>query len=116
MQLNPPVPTTWQEFIWLTVAAILGYSATHLSALFRKRLTDAETKKTEAETRSIDIETMIQSGGFMVDLMKASAQATLDAERLRKEKEFWQAKAEALQNEKHLLEIQLDEQIRIGRE
>lgn len=116
MQPNAiPTPHTWQEFIWLSLAAILGYSATWLPALFRRTQTKADVEKTQAETRQIDLNTTIHAGDMMIDLMKLSAQATLDVERLRREKEFWQAKAETETLARELAERQLDDQIRIGK-
>lgn len=100
MLQSSPVPHTWAEFAWLSIAAILGYLATHLPSLFRSKQSKAEEAKTLAESRRIDVQANIESGQMWMDLLKLSAQATLDAERLRREKEFWQGKAERLEEKK----------------
>jgi len=115
MQNATPTPHSWQEFIYLGLVAVLGYGASFIPALFRKKQSEAETDKTRAETRSIDLQTTLHAGDMMLDLIKSAAQATLDVERLRKEKEFWQARAETLIAEKKIIELELDEQIRIGK-
>src|SRR6476469_4015224 len=93
MQPDTASPHSWQEFIWLTVVGLLGYGSSYLPALFRKKQTDAETARTQAETRQIDLNTTLHAGDMMLDLIKASGVAALDAERLRKEKEYWQSRA-----------------------
>jgi hypothetical protein len=50
----------------------------------------------------------------MVELMKVSAQATLDVERARNRADFLQSRLEQVEAERDLLQIQLDEKIQIG--
>ncbi len=114
MQNSSTIPHSWQEFVWLTVAAILGYGATHLPSIFRKKQNQADVEKTRAETRGIDAETVIHSGEFMIELMKVSAQATLDVERLRNRADFLQSRLEQVEAERDLLQIQVDRHVSIG--
>ena len=110
-----PIPHSWQEIIWLFLAAFLGYGGTYLPSLFRRRQSKAESEKTKAETRSIDLNTTLHAGDMLLKWMEKFAKASNDIDQLRKRAEFWQARAEALQAEKDLLETQLDGKIRIGK-
>lgn len=123
MESTTPIPHSLAEFAWLALAAGLGYLAKQLPSLFRKRQSVAEAAKTEAETRQIDAKSEIDTGHMWMDLLKLSAQATLEAERLRNEKDFQFARAERLANElkiaetaRELAERQLDRRlIRLGK-
>jgi len=115
MQETPPIPHTWQGWAQMVVAALLGYGATYLPSLIRKKQSDAETEKTKAETRQIDLNTTIHAGDVMLGLIKEIATSTGTIETLRKERDFQFERAEALKVEKELLEKQLDEVIRIGK-
>lgn len=115
MESTPPIPHTLAEFAWIALAAGLGYLAKQLPSLFRKRQSIAEAAKTQAEARQIDAKSDIDSGHMWMDLLKLSAVATLEAERMRKEKDFQFERAEALKAERDLLQIQLDDIIRVGK-
>lgn len=105
MQSSPPIPHTWQEFIWLSLAAILASGGTWLFPKLRRKQTEADIHKTDAEARQIDLSSMTQGGDFMLGLMKQAAIAMADVERLRVQKEFWQAKAEAEAEENDKLQM-----------
>lgn len=115
MESTPPIPHTLAEFAWIALAAGLGFLAKQLPSLFRKRQSIAEAAKTQAEARQIDTKANIDSGHMWMDLLKLSAQATLEAERMRREKDFQFERAEVLKIEKELIEKQLDDIIRVGK-
>lgn len=115
MQQTAQPPHSWTDLVYLAVAAILGYGATYLPSLLRKKQSDAETKKTEAETRSIDLNTTIHAGDVMLGLIKEIAISTSTIEQLRKEKEFQFGRAEAEKSRADLAELELDRVIRIGK-
>lgn len=100
MQSSPPIPHTWQEFIWLSLAAILASGGTWLFPKLRRKQSQADIHKTDAETRQIDLSAATNAGDLMLQLMKQAAQAMADVERLRAQKEFWQARAEAVITER----------------
>lgn len=114
MQNASTIPHTWREFIWLSIAALLASGGTYLTTWFRRGQSKAETRKTEAEARSIDLSTTLHAGDMLLELMKQAAIAAASVENLRTQKEFWEQRARALEAEKALLEKQLDGQIRIG--
>lgn len=121
-QSAPPIPHSLAEFAWIALAAGLGYLAKQLPSLFRKRQSVAEDAKTQAEARQIDAKSEIDNGHMWMDLLKLSATATLEAERMRKEKDFQFERAERLTNElkiaetaRELAELELDRHIRIGK-
>jgi hypothetical protein len=115
MQQATPTPHSWADLIYLALAAILGYGATYLPSLLRKRQSDAETEKTKAETRQIDLNTTIHAGDVMLGLIREIATSTSTIETLRKERDFQFDRAEVLKIEKGLLEKQLDDIIRVGK-
>ena len=121
-QSTPPYPRTLAEFAWIALAVFVTYFFKHLPALFRRQ-TPAESNKTQAEARQINVHSQIEEGTMMIELIKVSAQAALDADRLRKEKEFQQARADGLQEKlriaesaRDLAEQELDRHIRIGKQ
>lgn len=114
MQQATPTPHTWQDFIWYSLVAVLAGSGTWLASRLRKKQSDAETKKTEAETRSIDLNTTIHAGDVMLGLIKEIAVSTATIETLRRERDFQFERAEKLKTECALLESQLDKKIQIG--
>lgn len=115
MQESTAIPHSWQELIRLAAAIVLTYGSTYLPALFKRKQSEADVHKTEAETRQIDLSTTLHAGDMLLKLMEQVAKATSDAERLRAKAEFWQAKAEAETLARELAERQLDERIRIGK-
>jgi hypothetical protein len=116
MSDGTPFPHTWAEWIRLLIAAFLGFSTTLLPALFRRKQSAAETEKTKAETQHIQLTDEIAKGELLLKLMQAGAQAVDDVARLRKERDFWEGKAEAERSRADLAEHELDRIIRIGRE
>lgn len=115
MQNPLTVPRSWLDLLWYLLVAIFASSGTWVVTWFRRKQSEAETEKTRAETRSIEVDTSIQTSNFMNDLAKAAAQATLDVARLRVQMEFQRARADRLEAERDLLQFQLDEHIRIGK-
>lgn len=116
MQNAPSIPHTWREFIWLSIVAILASGGTYLTTWFRRGQSKAETQKIEAEARSIDLNTTLHAGDMLLELMKQAATASANVENLRTQKEFWEQRAKGLEAEKAILERQLDDQIRIGKD
>lgn len=116
MQDTPRIPHTWQEFVYFAIVAVIAGGGTWLATWFRKDQSKADTEKTRAETRSIDLASTMHAGDMVIDLIKLAAQAQVDVEQLRREKEFQFNRAETLKAERDLLQYQLDsERIRIGK-
>jgi hypothetical protein len=107
-------PHSWLELVYLIAVAILASGSTYLFPKLKRKQTEADIHKIDAETRQIDLSSMSSGGDLMLGLMKQAAIAMADVERLRAQKEFWQAKAEASETECELLRLQLDKRIRIG--
>jgi hypothetical protein len=122
LQDAPPIPHTWQEWTRVFVAALLGYGATYLPALLRRKQTNAEientaagTRRTEAETRNLDLQTNIQAGNIVLELIREIATVTLRVERLQVEVNHWKRKAESEAAAREILERQLDPIISLGK-
>ena len=111
---TPTIPHTLLEFIYYALVALIAGGGTWLFPRLKRKQTEAEVHKTDAEARQIDLSSMNSGGDFMLALMKQAAIAMADVERLRAQKEFWQSKAEAEESERKLLQIQLDKRISIG--
>ena len=109
------IPHDWQDWLRLLVGGLLGYGATYLPSLLRRKQTAAEIERTKAETRQIDLSTTIQAGDVLLGLIDKVAVTTANVERMKLERDFWQNKAEALDAENKLIARQLDELIRIGK-
>ena len=107
-ETTAPIPHSWREFIWLSLGLILASGGSYLAAWFKRKQPEAETEKTRAETRSIDLNTTMHAGDMLLKLMEQVAIATANVEQLQKEKEFQRTRAELLQR-------QLDEYIKIGK-
>lgn len=99
MQNANPIPHTLAEWASFLLVAILGYGASFLPSLFKKKQTDAEIERTKAETRRIDLDSTLSTGDMVRELIISSAQAAIDVERLRRERDFWQGKAQRLEQE-----------------
>jgi len=109
MQQNSfPFPHSLAELVWLAIVAFLTWAGTQFIPRIKKKQTEAETAKTHAETRSIDLHDTLLAGDMLRQLMVSSAQAMLDVERLRKERDAQQARADRLEIELRMYELQMD--------
>lgn len=97
---NPTIPHSLLEFIYFALVALVASGSTYLFPKLKRRQTEADIHKTDAETRQIDLSSMSSGGDFMLGLMKQAAIAMADVERLRVQKDFWQAKVEAEEAER----------------
>lgn len=115
MQETATIPHTVWEILRIGLGAILGVGGTLLASLLKKKQTTAEIRKTEAETRHLELTDRLAEGTMVVELMKAGAQAVLDVEQLRRKEEFQRGRADRLETERDLLQLELDKFIRIGK-
>lgn len=123
MQEANTVPSSVWELLRILLGAVLGVGGTLLSQLLTRRKTAAEVRKTEAETRHIELTDQIAEGNLLKDLMIAGAQAVLDVDRLRRQEEFQHSRADRLEQEKGIIEterdllrLELDKYIKIGKD
>lgn len=120
MQEAPPIPHSWQEWARVFVAALLGYGATYLPSLLRRRQTNAEventaadTRRTDAETRNLELQTNLQAGDIVLEMIREVAAITIKLERVKAERDHWERKALAEGAAREILERQLDPYISV---
>lgn len=93
MDISNYIPQTWREyFIWF-VAGVLG-NREYLTGLIRKKLTKAETRKTNAEAEFDEIKADIERGDLAVRDLARIIQITRKAERRLQERDHWKRKFE----------------------
>lgn len=108
MSESPVIPLTWFEVFRALVAGILGWSGALTVEWIKKRRSPVEDAKTEAETRQIHVSTDLS-------LLQAATDALAKACRLQDERDHWQRKAESLEKQNDLLNLEvisLDNQMR----
>jgi hypothetical protein len=72
-----------------TVTAILTFAATLLGLRFKRKREDADTAKTHAEARQINVNTDLS-------LIQSASVAIVKAERMQQERDHWERKASDL--------------------
>ena len=122
MDTIPPIPHTLQEWLWVFVAGFLAWGASYLPAFLKRRQTDAEiqntfagTRRTEAETRNLELQSNLQAGDIVLEMIREVAAVTLRVQRLEAERDHWKRKAEYEEAARYVLEKQLEPHITIGR-
>lgn len=115
MQQGTASPHSLLEFVYYALVALIASGSTYLFPKLRRKKTEADIDKVAAEARQIDLSGMTQGGDLMLGLMKQAAIAMADVERLKVQKEFWQAKAQAVEMERNDLQTRNElQEIELG--
>lgn len=102
MQLETPAyPHTLAQWAWILVASAFGYAASLLEKWINKKRSPAEERKTDAEARQVEVATDLS-------LMQAASEALTRACRMQDERDHWQRKADSLQRQVELLNIEIE--------
>lgn len=108
------IPRSWLQFAYLLAAAIIASGATYLALIFNRKKIPADINKTEAETRSMDMDTSIRGGDWVLHVAREVAEATVKYERIKLERDHWEQKSGEWEARCLLLQNQLDERIRVN--
>lgn len=115
MQEADTIPHSWKALALYALTAILSGGAGWLVPLLRRKQSKADAGKTNEEARALELENDLRSGDAVVKLTVRVIKATERAERVQLERDHWQMKAEALEAEKNLLNVQLDKYISVSK-
>lgn len=114
MQTPTQTPHGILEYVPYAITSLLAIGGSALGYLFGRRQSNANVRKTEAEARRIDAETLQTQSAVMVNLIKEAGIQALQAERMREERNHWEQKAGVWEERCKILEKQMDGRVRVN--